>query len=172
MVENASTGSPFTSRSSLHQFRRAITGVLVIHRAVTAGDAFDLVVEIDQDFVQRQLAVQHDAAGVERLGVIHRPAFLQDELEDVADGFVRAKNVGAHDRLADFLDHARVGQVRRVIDQHGFAARGQDFVNDAREVAMMSMSYSRRSRSWMISMWSSPRKPQRKPKPSATELSG
>ena len=39
-------------------------------------------------------------------------------------------------------------------------------------VAMMSMSYSRRSRSWMISMCSKPRNPQRNPNPSATELSG
>ncbi len=45
---------------------------------------------------------------------------------------VRAKNVGAHDRLADFLDHARIGQVRRVIDQHDLAARRQHFVDHAR----------------------------------------
>ena len=32
---------------------------------------------------------------------------------------------------------------------------------------MRSRSYSRVSRSWMISRWSRPRKPQRKPKPSA-----
>ena len=31
---------------------------------------------------------------------------------------------------------------------------------------------SRSSRSWMISMWSMPKKPQRKPKPRATEVSG
>ena len=34
------------------------------------------------------------------------------------------------------------------------------------------MSNSRSSRSWTISMWSSPRKPQRKPKPSASDVSG
>ena len=38
--------------------------------------------------------------------------------------------------------------------------------------AMRSSANSRSSRSWTISMWSSPRKPQRNPKPSATELSG
>ena len=31
-------------------------------------------------------------------------------------------------------------------------------------VMMISRSYSRSSRSWMISMWNIPRKPQRKPK--------
>ena len=38
--------------------------------------------------------------------------------------------------------------------------------------AMRSRPNSRSSRSWTISMWSRPRNPQRKPKPSATELSG
>ncbi len=37
---------------------------------------------------------------------------------------------------------------------------------------MRSRSNSRSSRSWMISMWSMPRKPQRKPKPRAAEDSG
>src|SRR4028119_2213346 len=38
-------------------------------------------------------------------------------------------------------------------------------------VVMRSRSYSRVSRSWMISRWSSPRNPQRKPKPSAALVS-
>src|SRR5271165_4447189 len=38
-------------------------------------------------------------------------------------------------------------------------------------VAMRSRLNSRSSRSWMISRCSSPRKPQRKPKPSAAEVS-
>ncbi len=42
------------------------------------------------------------------------------------------KHVGFHDRLANFVDHARVGQVRRIIDQHRFAAGREDFINDAR----------------------------------------
>ena len=38
--------------------------------------------------------------------------------------------------------------------------------------AMRSRLNSRSRRSWTISMWSSPRNPQRNPNPSATELSG
>ena len=38
-------------------------------------------------------------------------------------------------------------------------------------VEMMSRPNSRRRRSWTISMWSSPRNPQRNPNPSASELS-
>ena len=39
-------------------------------------------------------------------------------------------------------------------------------------VVTRSMPNSRSSRSWTISMCSSPRKPQRNPKPSATDVSG
>src|SRR6185312_8328163 len=39
-------------------------------------------------------------------------------------------------------------------------------------VVMRSRSYSRVSRSWMISRWRRPRKPQRKPKPSAALVEG
>ena len=39
-------------------------------------------------------------------------------------------------------------------------------------VVTRSMLNSRSSRSWTISMCSRPRKPQRKPKPSATDVSG
>jgi hypothetical protein len=39
-------------------------------------------------------------------------------------------------------------------------------------VAIRSTANSRRSRSWMISRCRSPRNPQRKPKPSATDVSG
>ncbi|MNG09964.1 hypothetical protein D3C84_934080 [compost metagenome] len=39
-------------------------------------------------------------------------------------------------------------------------------------VVIRSRLYSRSRRSWMISMCSMPRNPQRKPKPRASELSG
>ena len=78
---------------------------------------FNLVIKIDQDFVERQLAMQHDAARIERFGVVHLSAFFQDELQDVADVLVRAKHIRFHDRFADFIDQTRVGQMRRVIDR-------------------------------------------------------
>src|SRR5438067_487929 len=116
----------------LYQSRGAITGVLVIHRAVTAGHALDLVVEVHQDFVQRQLAMEHDAAGIERFGVVHDSALFQNQLQDVADVFVRAKDVRFHDWLADFIDDARVRQVRGIIDEKRFAAGGENLVDHAR----------------------------------------
>ncbi len=66
--------------SILTSFAGLVSGVLVVHRAVAAGHALQLVVEIDQDLVQRQDAGEHHAALVERLGVVHLPALLHDEL--------------------------------------------------------------------------------------------
>ena len=106
--------------------------MLVIHRAVTARDRLNFVVKIDQNFVQRQFAVQHHAPGVERLGVIHLPALFQNELEDVANILVRTKHVSLYNRLPNFPDQTRIRQMRRVIDQQRLAPRGFDFVNDAR----------------------------------------
>ena len=57
MHENASTGSAFTSMSSFTMSVSDVIGVLVIHRAETARDAFDAVMEINQDFVQRHRLV-------------------------------------------------------------------------------------------------------------------
>src|SRR5205807_8673107 len=37
-----------------------------------------------------------------------------------------------HDRLANFIDDARVGQMRGVIDEERFATGSDDFINDAR----------------------------------------
>ena len=48
--------------------------------------------------------MQHNAASIERFGVIHLPPFLQNELEDVADAFVGTKHIGFHNRLANFFD--------------------------------------------------------------------
>ena len=106
--------------------------MLVIHRAVTARDRFNFIVKIDQNFVKRQFAVQHYAPRIERLGVIHLPALFQNELEDVANILVRTKHVSLYNRLSNFPDQTRIGQMRRVIDRHRLAPGGFDFVNDAR----------------------------------------
>ena len=77
-------------------------------------------------------------------------------------------------RLGDGLDVAGSRQAGRVVDGDRRLGRWSSstwYSTDGAD-AMRSRSNSRSRRSWMISMWSRPRKPQRKPKPSATELSG
>src|SRR5690348_14465348 len=64
--------------------------------------------------------------------MIEAAALFQNELEDIADMFVRAKDVSFYYRFADLLNQARVGEMRRVIDQHCLATGSEDFVDDAR----------------------------------------
>ena len=72
------------------------------------------------------------------------------------------------------LDPVGIGHVGRVVELDHLRApsvlrMGEVDAGRPRygAVVIRSRSYSRVSRSWMISRWSRPRKPQRKPKPSA-----
>src|SRR4030095_1936772 len=114
-----------------YQFRGAIAGVLVIHRSVAARNTLNFVVKIDENFVQRQFAMQHHPTRIERLRALHLTALLQNQLQDVADIFIRAKHVRLYNRLTNFLDHARIRQVSGVIDQQSFSARDNHFIDDA-----------------------------------------
>jgi len=95
---------------ALHVFIR-----LVIHRAKAARDAFDAVMEIDQDLVQRNQACQHHAARVECFRVIQIAAFLGDQRHHVTDVFVRADDECLHHRLFDLGDVRHVRHERRII---------------------------------------------------------
>ena len=64
--------------------------------------------------------------------MVDHAALFENELEDVADRFVRATNICLHNRLADFFDQTRFGQLRRVVDLQRLAARRDHFVNHAR----------------------------------------
>ena len=99
----------------LHQLVGARAGVLIVHRAVAAGDALNLVVEVHEDFVEREHAGEHDAARVERLGVLKCPPLFHDELHERRNVFVRHHDEALDDRLADFLDDAEVGQILRIV---------------------------------------------------------
>jgi len=74
--------------------------------------------------------MQHYSTRIKRLGALHLAAFFQNQLQDVADVFVRAEHVCLYNRLTNFLDHARVRQVSRVIDRQFFSARGDHLIND------------------------------------------
>src|SRR5438094_10334448 len=106
--------------------------MIVLHSTAAECDLVNNVNIIDQNIVQRHYAVQPYPALVERLGMVHLPAFFEDELEDVPDVLIWTKDVGFHDRLPNFFDQARIGQVRRVIDENNLAPGRFDFVNDAR----------------------------------------
>ena len=103
----------------------------VVHGAVAARKALNLVVKIHENFVERQLTMQHDSPRIQRLGALHMAAFLQNQLQDVADIFIRAKNVSLYNRFTNFLEQARIRQVSGVINQQFFSARGDHLVDNA-----------------------------------------
>ena len=60
----------------------------------------------------------------------HLAAFFHDELQDGGNVFVRKHHEAAHHRLADFLNHAGVGELVRIVDAENLAIRALHLVND------------------------------------------
>ena len=60
ITENASTGSPLISMSSLHEIALAIFEHLVVETGVPAADRLEPVVEVEDDLGQRELEVELD----------------------------------------------------------------------------------------------------------------
>src|SRR5262249_13171163 len=113
----------------LDQFCDPMAGMLIIHRAIATSNRLNLIVEIDQDLIQRQLAMQHHPARIERLSVIHHTALLVDRLKDAAKYLVRAKDISLHNWLADFFDHARIREVRRIVNEQSLTPRRHDLID-------------------------------------------
>ena len=115
----------------LHHVALEVAGLFVIHGAVAARDAFDAVMEIDEDFVQRDERRQHDAPVVERFGVVHAAALFGNEGHHVADVFVRANHERLDHGFLDLFDEGDFGQEGGVIYVLTRAVGHGDFVNDA-----------------------------------------
>jgi len=116
----------------LHKAISAIAGRLIIEGTVSSGHRFDLVVEIDQDLVERQDGRDHDALGVDGVGRLHHAALIHHDLHDVADILIRDHHKALHDRFPDLLDDAHVGKVRGVVDLEDLAIGLHHLVDDAR----------------------------------------
>ena len=84
-----------------------VAGVFIIHGAVAARHGFELVVEIHQNFRQRDGAGEHYAHVVNGLRIVHAAAFFQDKLHDIPDVFPRKHNEHLDDRFPDFLNFLR-----------------------------------------------------------------
>ena len=135
--------------------------------------ALELVVHVVDHFGQRQVVGQHGPRRREVLGPHVHAAAVGAELHHRADRLGRQHEVHPHDRLAELLDLAGVGHFLRVVDVQRLAVRGEDFVGDVgRGLHQVEIGLLPSSRCWMISMCSRPRKPQRKPKPRASLVSG
>ena len=116
----------------LDQFVCAVSGVFVIHAAVAAGDGFQFVVEVDQDFMHRNRGGDHDMGAVDAFRFRAHAALLHHQIHDVADVVVGRHDVRGNERFFDAVDLRRVGQMHRVVDfEHGAVCQ-IDMVDDAR----------------------------------------
>ena len=151
---------------------RAVLLELVVHRRVAARHALQLVEEVEHDLGQRQLVGQMHLAAV--VGHVELDAaLLVGQRHHRADVVLRHVQVHRDDRLADLADAARSGIFDGFSTLITVAVVELDLVDHADgAVVIRSWSNSRSSRSCTISMCSRPRKPQRKPKPSAWLTSG
>ena len=103
----------------------------VVHGGVAARDALEPVVEVDEDFVERHQAREHDALGVEGFGLGEGAALVHDEFHHVADLVAHADEVDADDGFFDAVDFGGVGQEDGVVDFLEGAVAQVDAVDDA-----------------------------------------
>ena len=89
---------------------------------------FQLVVQVVDDFRQRQFIDQDGPRRAQVFGPKINAAPLGAQLHEVADVLRRQQETDAHERLAEFLDLAGVRHFLRVVDHQGFALARQDFV--------------------------------------------
>ena len=88
--------------------------------------------EVDKDLVERQDGGDHDALGVDGVGRFNDAALFHHDLHDVADVLVGDHHEALHDRFADLLDDAHVGEVGRIVDHEDLAVGLHHLVDDAR----------------------------------------
>src|SRR6266481_4450159 len=105
---------------------------MIIERSVAARNAFQAIVKIENDFVQRQFVGQHDARWRQVLEAFLRAALVLTKLQNAADRFVVRDDHCLDDRLFDFADVARIRKYRGTIEFDYFAGHARDAVAHAR----------------------------------------
>src|SRR5579863_2328194 len=96
--------------------RFPIVGKMVVERGVSAGDGLEAVVEIENNFIQRQLVVQHDAIRGDVLESLLAATLLFNQGQDSADVFRLGEDGGQNYWLFDLGNLAGVGPAGGIID--------------------------------------------------------
>ena len=115
----------------LDEIGSPIAGEMVIERSVAARNAFEAIVEIENDFIQRHLVGEHDAGGREIFEIFLNAALLLAKGENAADGFIRGDDHGGENGLFDFDDGSGRRKFCGVVDFHHLAGGGGDAIFDA-----------------------------------------
>src|SRR6266566_4318889 len=104
----------------LDEVRRPVLQELVIQRGIAARDRLQLVVEIEDDFGERELPGEVHAGRVHVVHATVHAAALLAQLHDRADVLRRRDDPRLHVRLLDAIHGRAVRQQARVLDQvHG-----------------------------------------------------
>ena len=115
----------------LDQIGFAITGEMVIERSVSARNAFQAVVEIENDFVERHFVSEHYARGREIFEILLHAALFFAELENGSDGIVRRNDHGGQNRFFDAGDLRGRRKFRGIVDFDDLFRRSRDAVANA-----------------------------------------
>src|SRR5947207_520828 len=100
----------------LDQVPFAKAGHLVVHRRVTLGARFQLVVEVVDDLAQRDLVLDHAPVAWPVFEVLERPSALLAELHHRPHISGWSDDGQLHVGLCDGFDHRWIRQQRRVVN--------------------------------------------------------
>src|SRR5579863_555867 len=96
--------------------RFPIVGKMVVERGVAARDGLEAIVEVENNFIQRQLVVQHDAIRGDVLKSLLAATFLFDQGQYPANVFRLGQDGGQNHRFLDLGNLAGVGPAGGIID--------------------------------------------------------
>src|SRR5438105_5481995 len=119
----------------LHELARAICQKLIVERRVAAGNRLQLVVEVEDDFREREFPVELDAGGIEILHPAIDAAALLPELHDAPDVVDRDEDASFDVRLLDAVHLRTMRQPARIFDQLHGAVGAVDVIFDVRNRA-------------------------------------
>ena len=100
----------------------------VIQSAIPFGATLDLVVQIVNHFGKRNVIGQHGAVGTKDLVRTLNPTSFLAKFHDSADVIIRHNDAATNDRLPEFFDVARIGNVLRLVNRDCVAAFVDDLV--------------------------------------------
>src|SRR6266436_5269784 len=104
---------------------------MVVEGGVAAGDGFEAIVKIENDFVQRQFVGEHDASRRKIFEVFLDAALVLTELQNAADGIIAGDDHGLDDGLFDHFDVAGIGEFCGAVHFDGRAADARDAITHA-----------------------------------------
>jgi len=122
---------PFPINQDVHSHQTSffIARRFVIHGGIAPADTFQLVVEIDQNFIQRKPPRQHQAPTIQGLRFFQFAPFVTNQRHDVTQVLVLANNVESDDGFLNVINTRRVRQEHRVIDFGDFSGGRHDLIN-------------------------------------------